>query len=56
MQITGEGRVTLPLPLKTGKALVKLNGTPVKSQVAGGKLVLDIDRTLSGQWLEVVEN
>ncbi len=53
VQIAGEGRVSLPLPLKGKKPVVKLGKKTVKSEVTGGKLVLNIDTTLSDQWLTV---
>ena len=54
VQITGEGQVKLPLPLKTDKKpVVKLAEETVKSDVKDGLLVLDIDAKLSGKWLNV---
>jgi hypothetical protein len=53
VQIAGEGRVSLPLPLKRRKSAVRLGKKSVKSEVVGGKLVLNIDASLSGQWLTV---
>ena len=53
IQITGEGRVTLPLPLNAKQPVVKFSDKSVKSETIEGKLALDIDVTLSGQWLIV---
>jgi len=53
VQITGEGRVTLPLPLKSKKPTVMSGKQSVKSEVVDGKLALNIDPALSGQWLTV---
>jgi hypothetical protein len=51
VQITGEGRVTLPL--KAVKATVKSGKQTVKAEAVDGKLMLDIDKSLSGKWLNV---
>jgi hypothetical protein len=53
IQIVGEGRVALPLPFKSGKPVVKLGKKSIKSEVSEGNLILNIDATLSGQWLMV---
>jgi hypothetical protein len=53
VQVKGEGRVKLPLPLKAKKPVVKSGKKTVKSEVIDGMLALDIDSTLSGQWLTV---
>jgi len=53
VQITGEGRVMLPLPLKTQNPAVKSGGQSVKAEAVDGKLTLNIDAALSGQWLSV---
>ncbi len=53
VQIAGKGRVSLPFPLKSKKPVVKWGKKSVNSEVTGGKLVLNIDAALSGQWLTV---
>jgi hypothetical protein len=53
VQISGEGRVSLPLPITKRKPVVKADKESVKSEVVDGKLVLNIDPALSGKWLTV---
>jgi hypothetical protein len=53
VMIAGEGRVTLPLPLQTREPVVKMGEQMIEAAVAGGKLVLNIDASLSGKWLNV---
>lgn len=51
--ISGEGRVTLPLPLKKKTPVVKAGNKNIKSEVIDGNLVLNIDAALSNQWLTI---
>ena len=53
IQVTGEGRVTLPLPVNKKKPVVKNGKKTVKSEVKDGLLSLDIDTALTGKWLNV---
>jgi hypothetical protein len=55
VQITGKGRVTLPLPLQKKKAppTVKLGKKVIKAELVDGQLVLNINASLSEQWLTV---
>jgi len=53
VQVTGEGRVTFPFPLKSKKPTVLFGKQSVKSEVVDGKVVMNIDASLSGKWLTV---
>ncbi len=53
VQITGAGRVTLPVSSGRKAPVVKLGRKTIPSETAGGRLTLDIDASLSGQWLRV---
>jgi len=53
VQVTGEGRVTLPLPVNKKKPVVKFGKQAVTSEVKDGLLSLNIDANLSGKWLNV---
>ena len=53
MQVTGEGQVTIPLPVNRKKPVVKFGKQTVKSAVSEGMLTLNIDADLSGKWLNI---
>lgn len=53
VQVTGQGRVTLPVLPAGEKTVVRDGKKKVKSETADGQLVLDIDPSLSGRWLTV---
>ncbi len=53
VQITGTGQVALPIVSKETTPVVKQGDTTVPSKVKGERLLLDIDNTLSGKWLQV---
>jgi len=54
VQITGTGRVTLPVPTGRKIILVKQGKKTIPSEMADGRLTLNIDASLSGQWLKIV--
>lgn len=49
----GTGRVTLPLAGGKKKPVVKLGKKTIKTEVADGQLVLNVDPSISGRWLTV---
>ena len=49
--VEGQGRVTLPLAGGKKKPVVKLGKKTIKTEVADGQLVLNVDP--SGRWLTV---
>ncbi len=53
VQLTGAGRVTLPLPAGRKAPVVRLGRKIIPSEMANGRLTLNIDAALSGQWLRV---
>ncbi|MDR3308955.1 MAG: hypothetical protein LBS80_03275 [Tannerella sp.] len=53
VQITGEGRVELPIPLGKKTPVVKSDNKSIKSEIVNEKLVLNIDAAISGKWLQV---
>ena len=53
VQITGTGQEALPIVSKETTPVVKQGDTTVPSKVKGERLLLDIDNTLSGKWLQV---
>lgn len=53
VNVTGQGRVTLPLVSGKKKPVVKLGKKVVKTEVENGQLVLNVDPSISGHWLTV---
>ncbi len=53
VQITGTELVALPIVKKGTTPVVKQGDSTVPSKVKGERLLLDIDNTLSGKWLQV---
>ena len=51
--VEGQGRVTLPLAGGKKKPVVKLGKKTIKTEVADGQLVLNVDPSISGRWLTV---
>lgn len=54
VQITGTGRVRLPVDTGRKALVVKQNKKTIPYKTADGWLTLDIDASLSGQWLRVI--
>ncbi|WP_298650932.1 hypothetical protein [uncultured Proteiniphilum sp.] len=52
IQITGTGQVALPIAPGGKTPVVKLGEKIIPSKVKGEQLLLDIDGTLSGKWLQ----
>ncbi len=53
VQITGTGRVILPVPTGRKALVVKQGKKTISSETSDGQLTLDVDASLSGQWLSV---
>jgi len=51
--VSGQGRIALPVPVTAKKATVRLGKKTVPSEMADGKLMLDVTPELSGRWLTV---
>lgn len=53
LRVAGEGEIVLPIPPASKKALVKNGKSNIKNTVKDGNIVLNIDRELSGKWIDI---
>jgi len=53
MQVAGASKVTVPMPSGAKKVTVKNGRKTVKSTLSDGNLLLDVDPSIAGRWLDI---
>lgn len=53
LRITGEGEISLPAPDGATRATLKNGKQTVKNRIEAGNLIFQVDKSMSGRWLEL---